>query len=54
MNLSTVDNADRAADQIGHDLVQALGADRCRDVHRVHDVGEQHRDLLVLGVRFGE
>jgi hypothetical protein len=38
----------RAINQIGHDLPQAFRTDGCRDVHRVHDVGEQHGDLLVL------
>ena len=36
-------------EQPGHDLPQPLGPDRLRDVHRMHDVGEQHRHLLVLG-----
>ena len=38
----------RALDQLGHDLAQPLRTHRRRDVHRVHDIGEQHRDLLVL------
>ena len=38
----------RTVDQIGHDLAQPLRTDRRRDVHRMHHVGEQHRDLLVL------
>ena len=38
----------RTVDQIGHDLAQSLRAHRCRDVHRMHHIGEQHRHLLVL------
>ena len=34
--------------RFGHDLAQPLGTDRRCDVHRMHHVGEQHRDLLVL------
>jgi hypothetical protein len=37
----------RAAEQLGHDFAQPLRADRGRDVHRVHHVGEQDGDLLV-------
>ena len=39
----------RTVDQLGHDLAQPLRTDRRGDVHRVHHVGEQDRDLLVLG-----
>ena len=52
------ETADRAAkvlhhhgspiNQLGHDLAQPLCTDRRCDLHRVHHVGEQHRDLLVL------
>ena len=35
-------------DQIGHDLAQPLRTDGRRDVHRMHNIGEQHRYLLVL------
>ena len=35
-------------DQLGHDLAQPLGTHRCRDVHRMYNIGEQHRHLLVL------
>ena len=38
----------RTVDQIGHDLAQPLRTDRRRDVHRMHHIGEQDRDLLVL------
>ena len=38
----------RTVDQIGHDLAQPLRTDCRRDVHRMHNIGEQHRDLLVL------
>ena len=43
----------RTTDHIRHDLAQPFGAHRRRDVHRVHDIGEEHRDLLVLGLGFG-
>ncbi len=36
-------------DQLRHDLAQALRTGRRGDVHGMHDVGEQNRDLLVLG-----
>jgi len=39
-----------AVGEIGHDLAQPLGPDGRGDVHRVDHVGEQHRDLLVLGM----
>jgi hypothetical protein len=39
----------RPVDQRGHDLAQALRAHRRRDVHGVHNIGEQHRHLLELG-----
>ena len=38
----------RTVDQFGHDLAQPLRAHRRRDVHRMHHIGEEHRDLLVL------
>ena len=34
--------------QLRHDLAQPLRTHRRGDVHRVHHVGEQNRDLLVL------
>jgi hypothetical protein len=39
----------RAVDQLGHYLAQSLGPYRHSDVHRMHDIGEEHRHLLVLG-----
>jgi hypothetical protein len=38
----------RMLDQLGHDLPQPLGAHRRRDLHRMHNVGEQDRHLLEL------
>ena len=38
----------RTIDQFGHDLAQPLRTDRCRNVHRMNNIGEQHRYLLVL------
>ena len=38
----------RTVDQIGHDLAQPLRSQRRCDVHRMHYVGEEDRDLLVL------
>ena len=38
----------RALDQFCHDLAQPLGTHRRGDVHRMHDIGEQHGHLLVL------
>jgi hypothetical protein len=35
--------------EVGHDLAQPLRTDGRGDVHRMNDVREQHRDLLVLG-----
>jgi hypothetical protein len=35
-------------DKFGHNLAEAFRTHRGRDVHGVHDVGEQHRHLLVL------
>ena len=35
-------------DKFGHDLAKAFRAHGRRDVHGMHDVGEQHRDLLVF------
>ena len=40
----------RAAEHLAHDLAQPLRPDGRGDVHRAHDIGEQHGDLLVLGV----
>ncbi|GAY17301.1 hypothetical protein MSZK_40270 [Mycobacterium sp. shizuoka-1] len=40
-------------DQAGHDLSQPLGPQRRGDVHGPHHIGEQHRDLLVLGRQIG-
>jgi hypothetical protein len=37
-----------AGDQCGHDLAPPLHTHRRGDIHGTHDVGEQHRDLLVL------
>jgi hypothetical protein len=45
------DDLGRAVDQLRHDLAQPLRTDGRRDVHRVHDVGEKDRDLLVFRVR---
>jgi hypothetical protein len=42
-----------AVGELGHDLAQPLRPDGRGDVHRVDHVGEQHRDLLVLGRRCG-
>jgi hypothetical protein len=39
----------RPIQQLGHDLAKALRPHSRRDLHRMHDVGEQHRHLLVLG-----
>src|SRR6516165_7638254 len=35
--------------EVGHDLPQPLRPNGSCEVHRVHHIGEQHRDLLVLG-----
>src|ERR1700752_1815481 len=35
-------------DQLAHDLAQPLRTHRRRDVHRMNNIGEQHRYLLVL------
>ena len=35
-------------DKFGHDLAEAFRTHGRRDLHGVHDVGEQHRDLLVF------
>jgi hypothetical protein len=40
----------RPVEELGHDLAQSFCADRGRKVHRMHDVREQHRHLLVFGV----
>jgi hypothetical protein len=37
-----------AVEHLGHDLAQPLCAHRRRDVHGMHDIGEQHSHLLVL------
>ena len=37
-----------AVGEVGHDLAQPLGPHRRSDVHRMHHVGEEDRDLLVL------
>ena len=34
--------------EVGHDLAQPFCADVFGDVHRVNDIGEKHRHLLVL------
>ncbi len=39
-----------AVHQLGHDLAQPLRTHRRRDPHRPHHIGEQHSDLLVLGM----
>ena len=36
-------------DEFGHYLAQPLRSHRYRNVHRMNNIGEQHRDLLVLG-----
>ncbi len=41
----------RPLEQLGHDLAQPFRTDCGGDVHGVHDVGEQHRHLLVLSGR---
>src|SRR6202022_2973839 len=38
----------RAANQVSHDLAQTLRTDSRRDIHRMHYIGKQNRDLLVL------
>jgi hypothetical protein len=38
----------RAIDQLRHDLAQSLRANGDSKVHRVNDIGEQHRHLLVF------
>jgi hypothetical protein len=43
-----LDNRCAAVGQLGHDLAQPLRAHRSGDVHRMHYIGEQNRDLLVL------
>ena len=35
--------------ELGHDLAEPLRPDSRGDVHRMHNIGEQHRHLLVLG-----
>jgi hypothetical protein len=39
--------------ELGHDLAQPLRTHRRGDVHRVDHIGEENRDLLVLGVGLG-
>ena len=52
VNLSTVPpyrfTTPSAIDKFGHDLPEAFRTHGRRDVHGVHDVGKQHRHLLVL------
>ena len=38
----------RALDELAHDLAQPFGAHRRGEIHRMHDIGEQHRHLFVL------
>jgi len=38
----------RAIDEVGHDLSQALSTDRRSDLHRMNNIGEQDRHLLVF------
>ena len=38
----------RPVEEFGHDLAQPLRPHRRRDVHRMNNIGEQHRHLLVL------
>ena len=38
----------RTIHQPGHDLAQPLRTDSRRDVHGMHHIGEEDRDLLVL------
>ncbi len=45
-----LDDHRRAAEQLAHDLAQPFRPDGRRDIHRVHHVGEEHGDLLVLGM----
>jgi len=42
-----------AVDQFRHDLAQPLRTQRDCDVHRVENVGEQNRDVLVLRMSLG-
>jgi hypothetical protein len=44
-----LDDRRRKLDEFGHDLAQPLRTDRGRDIHRAHDVGEQHSHLFELG-----
>ncbi len=37
----------------GHDVAQSFGVEAGRQIHRAHDVGEQHRHVFVLGRRRG-
>ncbi len=41
----------RTVEQLVHDGLQALGVQRCRQLHRPHHVDEQHCHLLVLADR---
>ena len=50
----TLHHRRRAVEQVGHDFTQPLRTHDRGDVHRMHDVGEQHRHLLVLGHDSGE
>ena len=45
-----LDDHRRAAEHLAHDLAQPFRPDGRRDIHRVDHVGEQHGDLLVLGM----
>jgi hypothetical protein len=49
----SLDHHRAAARDVGHDLAESFRPDSCGDVHRVHNIGEQHRHLLVLGVLAG-
>src|SRR4029077_15957389 len=46
----TLHSCGAAVDKLGHDLAQPLRTDGCCDVHRMNNIGEQHRHLLVFGV----
>jgi hypothetical protein len=57
VNLSTVPIAFHRCrapvGEVGHDLAQPLRTHRSRDIHRMHHIGEQNSDLLVLRVGIG-
>jgi hypothetical protein len=44
----TVHHLRTVVGEFGHDLAQPLRAYRRGDVHRMNNIGEQHRHLLVL------